>query len=416
MEKFNGILSGIKRNVNKLKLDFEKFDNEKIVLGFKEKKYLILSVLIFIIILLAMSVRGIVVTKDELLKDLEVSIREGRVSKIYGNVLVFDEKVSKEELNPLLKYYSEENEKINKLLSELKSSGASGIFTVKSNRKAIWQNYYLEVNTIGIKVNCNFKDAKIFLDNKEIKTNDIKMGIIPGIYTIKAHLETNYGEIEKEVEVSLMENEEVFVKLDAVDLSITSNFNDANVLINDEDIDKKVSEFEGVSIIPTDKNIYIQLQREFPWGIIKSEKIKVSDTPSINLDINMVNEELITQIEVAVDKFYGSVFDALNKKDSSLIALTNEEVQKKIYDDINKKSLILDNNYEIRGLETKIENSEFKYENNVYEAQVVVKINYSIYKKLFALFQREEENMFLTNMELVGDKWFIKGIQKFNLE
>lgn len=416
MGKFNEFLSIIKNYIEKLELYLKKINKEKILLDIKEKKYLITSITIFIIVLLTIVAKGFVVTKDELLKDLEVSMRKGRVSKIYGDILVFDEKVSIQELNPLLKYYSEENEKINMLLSELKSNGTSGVFTIKSNKKAIWQNYYLEISTVGMKVNCNFPNAKIFLNDKEIKGSNVKRGLIPGTYVVKAQLETNYGEVEKEVEVSLMQNEEVSINLDAIDLSITSNFNDANVLINDEDINKKVSEFGSVSIVPTDKNIYIQLQREFPWGVIKSEKMKINNSPNINLDISVVNEKLTTEIEGVVDKFYESVFDALNKKDSSLIASTNEEVQKKIYDDINKKSLILPNNYEIRGLETKIENSEFKYENNVYEAQIVVKINYSIYKKLFSLFESEEENMFLTNIELVGDKWFVKGIQKFDLE
>lgn len=415
MEKLDKILSEIKSYREKIKVYFEKINKEEIFLYIKNKICLIISILIFTIILLAIISKGFVVSKNELLRDLEMSMRKGRISRVYGDVLVYDEKVSKNELKPLFEYYNEETEKINILLEELRTSGRSGVFTIKSSKKGIWQDHYLEVSTVGIKVNCNFPNAKILLNDEEISSTNIKRGLIPGMYIVKAELKTDYGDVEKEVEVSLMQNEEITIKLDAIDLSITSNFSDANVLIDDKNINKKVSEFDGVDPIPTNKNIYIQLQREFPWGIIKSEKIKVSDSPNVNLDINMVNNELSKQIEGSIDSFYGSVFDALNKKDSSLIVSATEEVPKKIYDEFNKKSLILSNNYEIRNLETKIENSEFKYENNIYEAQVVVKINYSIYKKIFSLFQSEEENMFLTNMELVGSKWIVKGIQKIDL-
>lgn len=416
MEKFNENLSKVKDHINKLKLDFKEINKEDILSAIKEKRYLIASIVIFTIVLLTVSIKGFVMSKNELIKDLEKSVKKGNVGKIHGDIFVFDEKVSRGELKPLLEYYNEENEKINILLSELRANGTSGVFTIKTNKKGIWENYYLEVDTVGIEVDCNFSNSKIFINNEEIKSGNVKRGLIPGIYTVKAELETTYGIVEKEVEVSLMQNEKVTIKLDAIDLIVKSNFNDATVLINDENIKKNVSEFESLNPIPTKENIFIQLEREFPWGTIKSEKVKVSGSPNINLDINMVNEELITQIELAIDTFYTSVFQALNKKDSELISLADEEVQKKIYDEINKRSLILQNNYEIRGLETKIENSEFKYGNDTYVAQVVVKINYSIYKKLFSLFQSEEENMFLTNMELVGEEWVVKGIQKFELE
>ncbi|MBU3108340.1 TcaA 3rd/4th domain-containing protein [Clostridium gasigenes] len=416
MKKNNEILSKVKDYINNFKLELGKINKESIISFVKVRKYLITSIAIIIIILLMVSGKVFITSKDKLLNDLEISMKQGNSSKIYGDILVVDKKVSRSELDPLIKYYNSDTTKINKVLSELKTSGVGEVFTIKSNKKGIWQDYYLEVNTVDIKVNCNFSNAKIFVDSNELNGDNRSSGIVPGLYKIKAILKTNYGDVEKEIEVSLIQNEEVSINLEAVDLNITSNFNDAKVLINDNDINKKVSEIGDYGPIPTNENIDIGIQREFPWGIIKSGKIKVNDSPNINIDINMVNEELTTQIELSINKFYESVFNALNKRDYSLIVLTNEEIQRKIYDEINKKSLIFKNNYEISELETKIENSEFKYEDNVYKAQIVIKINYSIDKKMFLLSKNREENMFLTNMELVGDEWIIKEIQKFGLE
>ncbi|MBU3136706.1 hypothetical protein KPL39_10560 [Clostridium gasigenes] len=416
MKKNNEILCKVKDYINNFKLELGKINKESIVSFIKVRKYLITSISIIIIILLMVSGKVFITSKDKLLNDLEISMKQGNSRKIYGDILVADKKVSRSELDPLIKYYNSDTTKINKVLSELKTSGVGEVFTIKSNKKGIWQDYYLEVNTVDIKVNCNFSNAKIFVDSNELNGDNRSSGIVPGLYKIKAILKTNYGDVEKEIEVSLIQNEEVSINLEAVDLNITSNFNDAKVLINDKDINKKVSEIGDYGPIPTNESIDIGIQREFPWGIIKSEKIKVNDSPNINIDINMVNEELTTQIELSINKFYESVFNALNKRDYRLIVLTNEEIQRKIYDEINKKSLIFKNNYEISELETKIENSEFKYEDNLYKAQIVIKINYSIDKKMFLLSKNREESMFLTNMELVGNEWIIKEIQKFGLE
>lgn len=416
MEKKNEILYKIRKYINNFKLDLGKVNKENIMSFIKGKKYL-MSIILLLVMFFFMSWGKIfVTTKDELLNNLEVSMKKGDSRKVYGDIFVVDEKISRSELEPLIKYYNSDITKIDKIISELKTTEKSGVIKVKNKRRLIWQNYYLEVDTVGIKVNCNFEEAKIFLDNKEIDGGNVKRGLVPGLYNVKAQLKTDYGNVEKEVQVSLMQNEEVSIKLDATNLNITSNFNDAKVFINDKDTNKKVSEISNYGPIPTNENIEIQLQREFPWGVIQSDKVTLSDVPNMNIDINMVNEELTTQIEVSINKFYESIFKALNERDYNLITLTNEEIKKKIYEEINEKSLIFKNNYEISGLEVKIENSEFKYEDNKYKAQIVVKINYSIYKKLFLSSPAKIESMFLTNMELVGDEWIIEEVQKFDLE
>lgn len=416
MKKKNDILYKIKKYINNFKLDLTKVNKENIMSFIKEKKYLISITLVFIIIFIMSWGKVIITSKDELLNNLEISMRKGDSRKVYGDIFVADEKISRNELDPLIRYYNSDTTKIDKVVSELKTTGKSGVLKIKSKKSLVWQNYYLELDTVGIKVNCNFEEAKIFLDNKEIDGGNVKRGLVPGLYNVKAKLKTNYGDVEKEVEVSLMQNEEISIKLDATNLNITSNFNDAKVFINDKDTNKKVSEISNYGPVPTNNNIQIQLQREFPWGVIQSDKVKVSDLPNMNIDINMVNEELTTQIELSINKFYESVFNALNERDYNLITLTNEEIKKKIYEEINQKSLIFKNNYEISDLEIKIENSEFKYEDNKYKAQIVVKINYLIYKKLFLSSKNPVESMFLTNMQLVGDKWIIEEVQKFDLE
>ncbi|MGL5352758.1 MAG: TcaA 3rd/4th domain-containing protein [Clostridium sp.] len=416
MEKLKVAKEKINSYIEKFKVYFEKIDVNKIFNEIKNKKYYILAMTLIIVLTLILVVDSSITTKKELIKNLEISIDKCRSSKIYGDIFIDEEKVGKNDIDPLLKFYNDDETKVNKLISELNSRDKSGVLTIKKHKKLFRQNYYFEVDTVGIKVKSNYENSKIFIDGNLLNEGNVKIGLIPGLHTVKLELQTYYGNVEKEVEVALMQNEEVFVQLDAVDLNLTSNFQDAIVLINDSPVKETVSTLENLGPIPTNKDLNIQLQREFPWGVIKSEKVKISDVPNLNLDINMVNEELISQVKGSIDEFYTSIFNALNERDKNLIVLTNDDIKDKIYNEINKKTVIFKNNYEIKELETKIENSEFVYKDNKYTGKIVVKINYSVYKKIFSLFQSKEENMFLTDIELVGDKWIINDIQKFEMQ
>lgn len=416
MEKYNKILASVKEYANNLKEDLNKVNKSNVKDFIKERIYLLSGISIITIALIMLIGASCITSKDELIENFKISMTKGNVNRIYGDIFVEQDKASKSELEPLIEYYNGDISKVRKVVNELKTSDESSIFQIKSNKKIFWQDYYLEVKTVGIKVNSNFDKATIFINNIEFGNTNVKRGLIPGIYKVKAQINTEYGIVEEEKEVSLMQNEEINFNLDVTNLNIKSNFNDAKVFINNKDINKKVSEIINYGPIPTNKNIEMHLEREFPWGIIKSEKVKINDVPNINIDINMVNEELTTQIETNINRFYKSVFNALNERDYKLILLTNEEIQKKIYDEINKNSLIFKNNYEISDLETKIENSEFKYEDNTYKAKIVIKIQYSIYKKIFPMSKTKEETMFLTNMELVDKNWIVKEIQKFSLD
>ena len=158
------------------------------------------------------------------------------------------------------------------------------------------------------------------------------------------------------------------------------------------------------------------MEREFPWGVLKSEKVNVGGLPNINIDINMVNDKLLTEIDSCTNIFYSSVFDALNLNDYSLIKNADEDAKNKIYDSVKRESLFLKNNYELTELNTEVRSSEFYYENKTYKANIVINLDYSVSKKLIPFIKDNVNEMFLTQMEYVDGKWEITNVQKFNLE
>ena len=229
-------------------------------------------------------------------------------------------------------------------------------------------------------------------------------------------MDTLYGEVVEEQEIFLMQNEEYILNLKAININLSSNFDDADVVINDKKVNKKVKDIKNYGPIPINKDINIYLEREFPWGVLKSEKVNVGGLPNINIDINMVNDKLLTEIDSCTNIFYSSVFEALNLNDYSLIKNADEDAKNKIYDSVKRESLFLKNNYELTELNTEVKSSEFYYENKTYKANIVINLDYSVSKKLIPFIKDNVNEMFLTQMEYVDGKWEITNVQKFNLE
>ncbi|WP_195262619.1 MULTISPECIES: hypothetical protein [unclassified Clostridium] len=415
MKKFDRLLKNLKEYMCLLKEDINglSFNNIK---EFLIKRKILLSTILVFFILIGFGVGRYKASKDIVLKKLEIALKENKPGEIYRKIRVDDKKISRKDFQPLSEYYSENTTQVDDIIRGLKSSEKSRFFTLKNDRILFFNNYKIQIEPIDIKVNTNFNEAKIYVDNIPIDATNIKTGLIPGKYIIKGELDTLYGKVIEEQEIFLMQNEEFTLNLKAINISLSSNYNDADVFINDKKIDGKVKDIKNYGPIPMNKDIDIYLQREFPWGVLESEKVNVGDLPNINIDINMVNDNLLTQIDSCTNKFYSSVFNALNLNDYSLIENAQDDAKNKIYNSIRRESLFLKNNYELTELETKVKSSEFYYEDETYKANIVIDLNYSVSKKLIPFIKNNVNEMFLTQMEYVDGKWQIVGVQKFNLE
>lgn len=415
MSKFKEIIKAIKEYLNLLMEDISniKFSNLKEFLI--NRKLLLIAMLAFFTII-GFKIGSYNSSKNIILNKLESALRENNPGKIYKEVKLEGKRISKNDLEPLTKYYFENQSNINSVIKDLKNNGESGHFTLINKKILLFDNYYIEIKPVAIKVNVNFDETNIYINNKEIAATNIKRNLIPGKYSVKGKLDTLYGTVEEEKEVYILENMEYDMNMPALSISLTSNFDDADVFINDKAINKKVKDIKKYGPIPLNKEVNIQLQKEFPWGLIKSEKVRVSNLPNINIDIDMVNEELINNVNEATNIFYSSVFDALNNSQSSLILNSHDDTKSKIYDSIKRESLFLKNNYDINDLKTELKSSEFYYENETYKGNVVVNLNYNIKKKLLPFIQSNVEEMFLTQIEYENNNWIVIDVQKFSIE
>ncbi|MBM6820350.1 hypothetical protein H6A19_13585 [Clostridium saudiense] len=377
-------------------------------------KFVIMFISIFAIFIFLLSSFGL--SKEEVLSKFELALINGNPSTLAQYVKVENEKVSSKELQPLIDGYDKDKVRIKKIVNELRKVGKSGNFTVESRKGFLKEKYYIDINTINVSFITNINDVDIEFSNKRFNLIDkAEFDVIPGTYKVLYTYKTEYGDISESKIVNLMEDETVEINVDGRYITLYSNFDDAKVFINDLDTGLEAKDVKNYGPLPKDKDIKIHLEREFPWGKINSEEVLISNDQYIKLDINMVNDELNNMIDEKVNEFYFSSFEALNSKDKSLILGATEEVKDMVYNYINEKAFLLSNNYEITDLSVEIEKSDFKYEDNIYKASLVTRIDYSVYKKLLPFVKNSSESSFILNLEYENEDFIIKGIQKIDI-
>lgn len=382
----------------------------------ERNKYKILIMFIFIIAIFIFLISNLSLSKEEVLSKFESYLINGNSSMLSHYVKVENEKISSKELQPLIDVYDKDKIRIRKIVNELRKSGKSGNFTLESRKGFLKEKYYIDINTVNVNFITNINGVDIEFSNKRFDLIDkAEFDVIPGTYTVLYSYKTEYGYISDSKILNLIEDETVEIAIDGNYITLYSNFDDAKVFINDIDTELEANDIKNYGPFPKDKDIKIYLEREFPWGTIRSEELLISNEQYIKLDINMVNDELNNIINEIVNKFYLSSFEALNSKDKSLILGATEEVKEMVYSYINEKTFLLSNNYEITDLNVEIEKSDFKYEDNIYKASLVTRIDYSVYKKLLPFVKNSNENSFILNLEYENGDFIIKGIQKIDI-
>ena len=383
---------------------------------FKERKLelSIISVVIFVILIFLFS--NFTLSKEKLLKKFELALINGNSNSLAKCVKLEDKDIASKELKPLIDGYDKNKLRINKIVNEIRRNGKSENFKLKIKKAFIYDKYYIDINTINVKFTTNISDVNVeFLNKRFNLINEAEFNIIPGEYSLSYKYKTKYGDISESKIINLMEDKIVEVNIDANYITLYSNYDDAKVFINNVDTGLISKEIKNYGPLPKDKDIKVFIQREFPWGIIKSEEISVGNNQYINLNIGMVNDRLNNMINETVDSFYSSVFNALNNKDKNLISGSIELVKEVVYNYMNEKAFLFSNSYEISDLAVEIEKSDFKYEEGIYKASLLTKVEYSVYKKIFPFAKNYNEASFIINLEYEDNKFIVNGIQKIEI-
>lgn len=383
-----------------------------------EGKNIRIKVYIIILILALVSIVFNItkpMSKKELINQLEMALLKGKENWVERNIKIDGAKAENDELKPLIHYYLLNNKDVEQVISNLKKNNNSGNLTIESEKGLLGENYYLNLSTISINITSDIKEAIIYINGREVNKEEL-VSLIPGTYEVAYKLKTDYGDVEETKEMDILSSGDVKIEVAAEYITLYSNFSDAKVYINEKDTKKTVSEIKKYGPIPNNKDITIYIAKDFPWGVIKSPEIKVQEDNILKIDINMANDELLATIENTLREFYNSLFDALNNKDSALIENVEENSREEVFNSIYEKPKVFANNYTISDLELKIANSEFKYENEKYVANILVDMDYSVAKKILPFIKEQKEERFLLSLIYNEEKWLVESSQRIELK
>ena len=383
-----------------------------------EGKNIRIKVYIIILILALVSIVFNItkpMSKKELINQLEMALLKGKENWVERNIKIDGAKAENNELKPLIHYYLLNNKDVEQVISNLKKNNNSGNLTIESEKSLLGENYYLNLSTISINITSDIKEAIIYINGREVNKEEL-VSLIPGTYEVAYKLKTDYGDVEETKEMDILSSGDVKIEVAAEYITLYSNFSDAKVYINEKDTKKTVSEIKKYGPIPNNKDITIYIAKDFPWGVIKSPEIKVQEDNILKIDINMANDELLATIENTLREFYNSLFDALNNKDSALIENVEENSREEVFNSIYEKPKVFANNYTISDLELKIANSEFKYENEKYVANILVDMDYRVAKKILPFIKEQKEERFLLSLIYNEEKWLVESSQRIELK
>jgi uncharacterized membrane protein YvbJ len=355
-------------------------------------------------------------TQSRVLGDLEVALKEGDASKLRSEVRLDGQKVSMEELEPLIDYYTGDSSKVDSTIQKLKAYQETEAFELVTDDGIFGTKYYIELKSYEVKVNSNFNEGNFTLNQKDyVKGMESIKKIIPGVYTLEGSLESEFGDIKASKEVIVMKEEEVNLDFFAVKINVTSVYEDAKLYINDNDTEIKVKDAKEIGPIPSDGTVSVHIERDFPWGYLKGEQALIKDTPNLILNISMENDEMKSDMSLVSKNFYNSVFNALNEGNKSSINNATEETKEKIYDILEKRYIFLKNKYTIENIDIMDEKTQYVFEDGVYRATLVVKVDYEIKKNFFGLNKSNDSKMFFTKLVYNDEAWEIEDVENFSL-
>jgi uncharacterized membrane protein YvbJ len=267
-------------------------------------------------------------------------------------------KISKDTMEPFFQYIKKDPERITSFIKSLeKEPKNKNMALLKEQKGRLGSKYIVELKPAFISISVDYKDTDIYvnqeltLNTTEDNTTSILGPYAPGVYNLKAEIQNEFGKVSEEKDLTLLDPDtELSFDLNVIKLTVNSNYSDALVYMNGENTEKQVKDFKDIGPIPMKDNITVFVEKEFPWGTVRSTETEVNTTSKIKLDINPATPELKAKLEQTYRDFYQSVFKALTSENKELITYSNREVLEEIYSKLKKDTIILRNSYSITNM------------------------------------------------------------------
>lgn len=209
----------------------------------------------------------------------------------------------------------------------------------------LFDNYKIVLQPVDIIFSSNHANVDFYLDGKKVGTSkeayeDFEYGpVLPGIYKVKSELKGKFASAVNETEVNLFEEAnltgEAWVNLDLeVDsLDIYTNYDDVEIFINGESAGKSDGRHFYLDVINIDGSNTVYAEKEFPWGVVRSEEVPIDDD-YIELTINPISAELEKELADLVKEFYLERNEAYKSLDASKLTTVSDYALEEITDNV----------------------------------------------------------------------------------
>jgi uncharacterized membrane protein YvbJ len=170
------------------------------------------------------------------------------------------------------------------------------------------------------------KYTTLYINDKEVEATEENTSFgpyMPGAYTAKAVFNNTYVTLEEEETLSLFAMGQEAVghsfEMPIAETTVYSVVSDAQLYINGEESDITLDEGKQViGTFPNDESVTLQIDKEYPWGHVKSEEKVITDDNHVNFDKLIVfNDEEQDKIMERLNEMIASYHVALTEKDAS---------------------------------------------------------------------------------------------------
>ncbi|MCT6902209.1 MAG: hypothetical protein M3Z48_03155, partial [Lactobacillus sp.] len=185
----------------------------------------------------------------------------------------------------LLSYLQRET--VDQKLASDKASFKDGQIIEDGKEWFLYPKYKFSMKSYYMNVSTTAKNAEIYVnDKKEVELSNDKTSkeigpYFPGSYVVKAKAKSELTELETEKEVDLADEKsakvDVNLSLEGNYVTISSDENDANVVVNGKKRGKLSRGSYKLGPVPTDETVEVHLEKNAEFGLIKSESVKVGD-------------------------------------------------------------------------------------------------------------------------------------------
>ncbi|HEY4600831.1 MAG TPA: hypothetical protein VIG73_06080 [Cerasibacillus sp.] len=275
--------------------------------------------------------------------------------------------ITEDNTKKLVDYLKNNNDDFNQLIERLEdqasdyekgrksyTDGVYGTINLEKGGKKwlFFDEYHFVVVPAHIHISSANSEIDILINDEKVDTtsehgtHNKKYGpYMPGEYTVKGKLESEYFDAEEKEDIVLFDlNEDVAraeIEMNIGRVHVSSPFSgEATLFINDKKTDITVE--RGRKLIgqfPLDEPITFHVEKEMPWDTIQSDKKALNEEgPEINFDnLRLIIETEEEEIVSLVNDVFNSYTEALNKKDISVLHKQTTDNFKELFDEDLKR-------------------------------------------------------------------------------